>query len=124
MAVSKQYYELLPTGTNVPAGTTRVAPVTGPVVDMRTFLGGELVYRISNGGALGAPCTIMLQVSPDGANWFDYDQASSGDLAAGTVVQGPSIPLGRGGMYVRAIAFGNTTNACTVEAGAMMVKSL
>lgn len=124
MAVSKQYFECLPAGTSVPAGTAKAAPVVGQTIDARTFLGGELVYRIANSGAVGAPCTIMFQTSPDGLNWFDYMPVSSSDLLSGTVTQGPSVPLGRGAMYVRAIAYNNTTSACTVEAGAQMLKSL
>lgn len=124
MPASKSYGQFWPAGTPVPAGTTKGNPVLSSVVDGRTGYGGELVYRITNGGALGAPCTITFQTSPDGVNWFDYYNVYSGDNANGTVTQGPSVPMGRGGMYLRAIAYGNTSSACTVEGGIEMVTGL
>lgn len=125
MPATKAYTVLITAGTTVAANTTKASPAGGAVtLDARTFYGGELVYRITNGGSLGAACTIMFQVSPDGSNWFDYFPVSGADLVSGTVTQGPSITLSRGPMYVRAIAYGNSTNACTVEAGAMMVTGL
>jgi hypothetical protein len=117
MAATKAYGQFWPAGTSVPAGTVKGSPIISSVVDARTGYGGELVYRITNGGALGAACTIMFQTSPDGTNWFDYYPVSSSDLLSGTVTQGPSVTMSRGGMYLRAIAYGNTTSACTVEGG-------
>jgi hypothetical protein len=121
MAASKQYFPIFPAGTNVPAGTTKASPVVVNVVDARAAYGGEIVWRITNGGALGAACTITFQTSSDGSNWFDYQNVYSSDLLSGTVTNGPSIALGKGGMYVRAIAWGNTTNACAVEGGIQLV---
>ena len=124
MPATKVFSQLIPAGTSVTAGTTKASPVTGSAVDARTAYGGELVYRITNGGALGVACTITFQVSPDGANWFDFYSVSSADLTSGRVTEGPSITFSRGGMWLRAIAYGNTTNACTVEAGVMLVTGL
>jgi hypothetical protein len=117
MAATKAYGQFWAAGVNVPAGTTKASPVLSAVIDGRTGYGGELIYRITNSGALGAPCTITFQTSPDGTNWFDYYSVFSGDLLSGTINQGPSITMARGGMYLRAIAYGNTNNACTVEGG-------
>lgn len=124
MAATKAYGQFFAAGTSVAAGTTKASPVVGSTIDARTGYGGELVYRITNGGSLGAACTIMFQTSPDGTNWFDFYPVSSSDLLSGTVTQGPSITMSRGGMYLRAIAYGNTTSACTVESGIEQVTGL
>ena len=124
MPATKANFPLWTVATNVPAGTTKASPVVGFSIDARAHYGGELVWRIVNGGALGAPCMIMFQTSPDGSDWYDYYAVSSSDLLAGTVTQGPSISLSRGGMYVRAIAYGNTTNSCTVQASIEAVTGL
>jgi hypothetical protein len=124
MAATKGYSSFWSSATSVPANTTKASPVIGSTVNATTGYGGELVYRITNGGALGAACTIMFQTSPDGTNWFDFYPVSSSDLLSGTVTQGPSVTMPRGGMYLRAIAYGNTTNACTVEAGIEQVTAL
>lgn len=121
MSATKAYFAFFAAGTSVPAGTTKASPVIGNMVDARTAYGGEMVWRITNGGALGAACTITFQTSSDGSNWFDYQNVYSSDLLSGTLTNGPSIALGKGGMYVRAIAWGNTTNACTVEGGVQLV---
>jgi len=124
MPANKSFSALFAAGTNVPAGTTRASPVVGSTVNTTAAYGGELAWRITNGGALGAACTILFQVSPDGTNWFDYYPVGSSDLVSGTVSQGPSITLSRSGMYLRAIAYGNTTSACAVEAGVMLTTGL
>lgn len=116
MAATKAQSTLFAANTNVPAGTTRSAPVIGNTVDASTSYGGQLDFRITNSGALGAACTITFQTSSDGSNWFDYWSVSSSDLSSGTKTEGPSIPLGKGAIKVRPIAYGNTTSACTVEA--------
>ena len=120
--MTKSYQPLFAAGTSVPAGTTRAAPVVSQVVDARTAAGaGEIAWRITNGGALGAACTIVFQISADGANWFDYFPVSSGDLLGATITNGPSVAANRPVMYWRAIAYGNSNNACTVEAGIHLV---
>lgn len=116
MPATKEAFALIGANTSVAAGTARTAPAGGaPVVDTRTFLSGLLLARISNGGSLGAACTIEFQVSPDGTNWFTHSLVSSSNLLAGTLTEG-CISYEQGNMYVRAIAYGNTTSICTVEA--------
>lgn len=121
MPATKAYSSLFPAGTSVPAGTTKTAPIVSSVVDGRTAYGGELTWRITNGGALGLPCIVMFQISSDQINWFDYQPVASADLLNATITQGPSIRMSAGGMYIRAIAYGNTTSACTVESGIQQV---
>lgn len=112
MAISKQTVTVL-AATSVPAGTTLASPVSG-ASDVRTFAGGEWTYKISNGtGAPNLPATLVLQISHDGTNWYDYFTIT-GSAAANVVISG-SVNLGRGVMYPRAIAYGNTTNSVTVE---------
>ena len=128
MPATKAYGQFFAAGTVVPAGTTKGAPVVSDVVDTRTGYGGDLSYRITNSGALGAACIIMFQISAVGgtnpADWTDHYPVASSDLLAGTVTQGPAITASRGARYQRAIAYGNTTNACTVEGGIHQVTGL
>lgn len=113
MAINKQAVTIL-VSTNVPAGTTAAAPVVGAAIDVRAFAGGEWGYKITNGAsAPTVPCTLMLQTSPDGANWYDYFTVGGASGAAG--VASGSITMARGVMFARVIAYGNTTNAVTVE---------
>ncbi len=121
---SKAALTLFTANTVVPAGTTKAQPVPGNVLDVSTGYGGLIGWRITNSGALGAPCVIMFQNSPDGANWFDMEPAYSENLTANTVSQGPSIPLRIGAKFLRAIAYGNTTSGCMVEAYLEHVTSL
>lgn len=123
MPATKAYSSIFAAATNVPAATTAGAPIAGTSVNTSAGYGGELIYRITNSGALGAPCVIMFETSPEGTNWFDYHAVASKDLLTGTVTEG-SISLSRGSMFVRAIAYGNTTSACTVEAGIQQVTAL
>lgn len=115
MATTKEAFVLI-ASTSVAAGTAKSAPVGGAaVVDTRTFLGGQLLARITNNAALGAACTVEFQVSPDGTNWFYHSSVSSSNLLSGTISEA-AIPYEQGNMYVRAIAYGNTTGNCQVEA--------
>lgn len=100
--------------TSVAAGTLKTAPVAGAAIDVRAYYGGELTYKITNGTAPAAPCAVTFQSSHNGVDWFDY-QTMAGDTVVSSITTG-SILLDRGVMYVRAIAYGNTTNAVTVEA--------
>jgi len=113
MAITKQPVAIL-AATNVPAGTNAGAPVMGAAVDVRAFAGGEWAYKITNGAsAPTVPATLVLQTSHDGTNWYDYftvgGQASAAGVASG------SVTMSAGVMYARAIAYGNVTNAVTVE---------
>lgn len=123
MPASKIYVTLFD-NVLVPAGTLAGSPIEGAKIDVGTLYGGELTWRIQNSGAIGAPCVIMFQISQNGVDWYDYEPASSKDLSSGTVSQGPSFQLRRGPMWVRAIAYGNTTSACNVTAGAHLTTGL
>jgi hypothetical protein len=114
MANAKASLAFWSTATNVPAATTRATPVASSAVQTDGN-GGELVFRIINSGALNAPCTIEFQESIDGTNWFTYYSVYSADLLSGTKNEGPSITAPRGAKFQRAIAYGNTNSACTVE---------
>lgn len=113
MAITKTPVTIL-APTNVPAGTTAAAPVAGAAVDVRTLAGGEWAYKITNGAsAPTVPCTMVLQTSHDGTNWYDY--FAIGGAAGASGVTSGSVAMSAGVMYARAIAHGNTTNAVTVE---------
>lgn len=124
MPASKLYGQLFAAGTSVPAGTTKASPVVSSMIDVGTVYGGELTWRITNSGALGAPCVITFQVSYNGSDWYDLWPVQSDNLVSGTVSQGPTVPLPRSVMYVRAIAHNNTTSACIVQAGVMLTTQL
>lgn len=118
MAISKQAVIVL-APTSVPAGTTLASPVSGSS-DVRNFSGGEWVYKITNGsGAPSLPATIILQVSHDGTNWYDYFIVAGNTTASG-VVSG-SVSMSKGVMYARVIAYGNTINSVFVESFAQVV---
>lgn len=119
MAINKQAVSIL-AATSVLAGATAASPVTGAAVDVRAFAGGEWGYRITNGSS--APtvgCTIVLQVSPDGVNWFDFYNVSGNTAASGG--GNGTVTMTRGVMYARMIAYGNTTNPVTVESSLQAV---
>ena len=113
MAITKQAVTIL-APTNVPAGTTAAAPVAGGAVDVRALAGGEWAYKITNGAsAPTVPCTLVLQTSHDGAKWYDY--FTIGGASGSSGISSGSVTMGAGVMYARAIAYGNATNAVTVE---------
>jgi hypothetical protein len=123
MAATKSFSALWATATTIPAGTLESAPVASPAIDVSTSYGGELTYRITNSGALGSPGILMFQISQNGTDWYDYQPIASKDNLSGTVTPG-TISLVRPAMFLRAVAFGNTTNAITVQAGVMLLTGL
>lgn len=111
--------------TSGAAGTSKASPgVTGGWIDVRAYYGGELGYSFTNGSASpGQPGTIQFQTSPDnGTTVYDYQSVSGTDTVASSVNSG-SIALGKA-MYIRAICYGNTTNAVTFAATLQAVVSL
>lgn len=124
MALAKSSVAVL-APTSGAAGTTKAAPgATGSWIDTRAYYGGELGYSITNGAsAPGVAGALQFQVSPDnGVTVFDY-QLVAGDTVASSVTTG-AILLDRGVMYVRAIGYGNTTNAVTFAANLQAVTAL
>lgn len=124
MPATKVSYPFWNAATEVAAGKTKAAPLVSFTLDARSFYGGEIYWRIVNKGALAKPCIILFQVSSDGADWYDHWRVSSDDLLAGTISQGPTIPAPRGARYLRAIAYGNETSACDVQASVDMLTAL
>lgn len=123
MAITKSAVTVL-ASTSVSAGSTKASPgATGSSIDCRSYYGGELTYKITNGGsAPGVALSLTFQSSHDGTNWYDY-QTVAGDTTASSVNSG-SIFLDQGVMYVRAIAYGNTTNSVTVEANLQAITAV
>lgn len=116
--MAKAWGELFAPGTVIPAGRNKATAIVSNVLDFRNRSSGGLIdWRITNSGALGAPCIIMFQTSRDGSNWFDYYPVAGSDLLTGTVTEGPSVPASAHSTYLRALAYGNTNNACAAEAG-------
>lgn len=123
MPITKSAVSVL-ASASAAAGSTKAAPgAAGAAIDCRAYYGGELTYKITNGGSAPvAACALTFQASPNGTDWFDY-QTVGGDTIASSITSG-SILLDRGVLYVRAIAYGNTTNAVTVEAGLQAVTAV
>lgn len=122
MPISKSAVAVL-ASTSVPPGTTRTSPVAGSAVDCRAHYGGLLTYAIANGAsAPGVAVSLTFQVSSDGATWRDL-WTVGGDIVANSQNSG-SIDLPRAAMYLRPIAYGNTTNAVTVAAELQAVTGL
>jgi hypothetical protein len=123
MAITKTAVAVLASTSSAAGTTTKASPsVTGSTIDCRAYYGGELTWKITNGTAPGLALSLTFQASHDGTNWYDYF-TSGGDTTASSVNSG-SIILDRGVMYLRAIAYGNTTNAVTVEASLQAVTAL
>lgn len=123
MAITKSAVAVL-ASQSLAAGSTKASPgITGSSVNCTAYYGGELTWKVTNGAsAPGVAGAITVQASHDGTNWFDYF-AAGGDAVASSVNSG-SVLLDRGVMYVRAIAYGNTTNAVTVEVQLQAVTGL
>lgn len=97
---------------NCAAASTKASPgVNSGWVDIRTYDGADVGWRIVNGGsAPGVAPTLVVQQSPDnGTTVYDYAQVG-GDTTASSDNSG-SIYVDRAVMYVRIIGYGNTTNA-------------
>lgn len=116
MAISKSAVTVF-ASASVTAGGTKASPHAtgiGGTIDVRAYYGGEIGFKITNGGSPPAVAiTLTFQVSHDGTAWYDY-YSTAGDIVASSINSGSFI-LDRGVMYARLIAYGNTTNAVTVE---------
>jgi hypothetical protein len=125
MAITKTAVAVL-ASVSVPAGGIKASPNAagiGATIDCRSYYGGELTWKITNGAsAPGVAMSMTFQVSPDGTTWFDYYTVASDTVISS--VNSNSVQLDRGVMYLRVIAYGNTTNAVTAEAGLQAVTAV
>jgi len=118
MAKTTAEVVLITAATSVAAGTTKASPVTGTTQDVSANDGGDVHWRVKNGSsAPGAAGKITLQAttktSPAAGDWYDYYEVQ-GDSAANSDTSG-TFWLDKGITKVRGIAWGNTTNAVTVD---------
>jgi len=117
MAITKSAITVF-TSAAVPAGGTKAAPATGGTgtsVSTSSYGRSGLTYRIKNGAsAPGAAGVMAIQISSDGANWFDY-QTMAGDTVANSDNSG-TIVIDAYVQNVRALCYGHTTNQVTFEA--------
>jgi hypothetical protein len=122
MAFTKTAVAVL-ASTSVAAGGTKASPgTTGSSINCTTYYGGDLVWSITNGAsAPGVALALTFQVSPDGNIWYDY-YTVGGDLIASSVNSG-TIPLDQSTMYLRVIAYNNTTNAVTAAVSLQAISS-
>ena len=110
----------LQASTSVGAGSSQ----NSSSIDLTTKLLADLRGLITNGGALGAPCVVMVQVSSDNSTWKDTPMK----VAPAGVANGAAVPFFfkglQGGQYYRLTFNGHTTNSVTVEAFADYLTSL
>lgn len=125
MAITKTAVAVL-ASASIAAGGTKASPSTGGAgssVNCTTYYGGELTWKITNGSsAPGVALSLTFQASHDGTAWYDY-YTTAGDTTASSINSG-SLILDRGVMYLRALAYANTTNAVTVEANLQAITGL
>lgn len=116
MAISKAAVTILSSNSSAAGTSTKAAPsITGALIPCSSYYGGEIMYKISNSSsAPTVACSLTFQISSDGTNWYDY-YTVGGDNVASSITSG-AILLDRGVMNLRVIAYGNVTNAVTVEA--------
>lgn len=124
MAITKASVNILTSGTCAAASTKASPGQTGLWIACTGYYGGDIGYSISNtGGAVATAGTITFQSSPDnGTTVFDY-YTIAGTLNSADVVTG-TLWLDQGVMYVRAIAYGNTTNAVTCAANLQAITAV
>jgi hypothetical protein len=132
MASTKASVTIL-AAVSVAAGGTKGAPATGGTgswVAINTGYGGSLGYSILNGAsAPGVAGTITIQMSPDnGTTVFDwYSISGDTNIYNSSTLLGlttGALDLPKGPMYVRAICYGNTTNAVTFALNLQHVTAL
>lgn len=124
MVITKSAVTAL-TSTSAAAGTTKASPgATGSWLDLTAAYGGDLSWRLVNGGsAPGVAATLLVQASPDNGSTF-YDYATvGGDIIASSDNSG-TIWIDQGIQYVRVIVFGNTTNAVTGSASLSKITAI
>ena len=116
MAMTTAEATIIAAGTSIAPGGTESSPVpagVGATVGPFADYAATFAYRITNsGGALGAAATIVFYVSA-GSRLYEVDRVT-GDTAAASITYG-TIPCPPGFAYATAKAFGNQTNAVTVE---------
>jgi hypothetical protein len=110
MALTKAYVAI-----QASAPITPGTPVTATGVDLTAVYGGVLTWKITNGGS--APTTIpniVIQISHDNTNWYQFSPTFGGDLVASSV-NSRSLPIPVGVMYIRSICTAGATNGSTME---------
>lgn len=116
MAMTVQEAMIIPAGTSIAPGGTEAVPVqagagqtTGPNADY----GNSFAYRIANGSlAPGSPIIIAFYGISNGRA-YEIDRVS-GDVTANSSFSGV-VPCPPGFAQFSAKAFGNTSQAVTVE---------
>jgi hypothetical protein len=126
MALTKTR-QVIAASTSVAAGSSKGSPgVTSSTINTSTFYGGDIHWTITNGAsAPGAGLQITFQVSAtaDGSSgWVDYYTVGGDNVAFSSFSN--TIPFGMNVQYLRAIAYGNTTNAVTFSADISAVTGL
>jgi hypothetical protein len=113
------------TTTSIWSGATLAAAAgdtTSSVVALTTSYGAALNISLTN-GATGptVPAQVLIQVSNDNANWYDFGGALAASVAGGAVTAWGGIEIPFGAQYLRLVAGSNTGQAVTVSADISLV---
>src|SRR4051812_11930721 len=96
--------------SNTAGGTT-----TSTTLDLSTAYGAIVTAKITNGAtAPTVACTVTLNVSPDGTNFYQWQQGTGNLTNAGVQPLGFQIPPEA--IRANLVFTGNTGQAVTVEA--------
>lgn len=115
MAMTITETSIIAAGTSIAAGGTEASPVAagapstvGPFADYAC----SFAYRINNGTAPGTPLTLVFH-GVAGGRLYEIGRIA-GDTVLNSTFSG-AVPCPAGFSSFTARAFGNTTNAVTVE---------
>lgn len=111
MATATKTARTLQATTSNPAGGTTV----GGALALATALGGLATLVVTNGGTgPSAGCDAVLEISPDGARWFEYARLTAGTTPGATYAFHVEVPIAV--MDLRSRFTGNSGQPVTVEA--------
>lgn len=96
------------------ASITPGSPVTSSGVDLTAVYGGVLTWKITNGTAPTTVPTIVIQISHDNSNWYQFSPVFGGDIVASSV-NSRAIPIPVGVMWIRSVCTAGATNGSTME---------
>jgi hypothetical protein len=111
MALATKTFRVLQVPVTNPVGGS----TTSATWDLSTALGAVVQARVTNGAvALTAGCECVVQISGDGAGWYEYTRQVAG--TAINTVYDFAVELPAPLMRARVVFSGNAGQAVTVEA--------
>lgn len=118
MSATKGSSTLQATATSASGATTNSSSI-----NLTTYYGAYITAQVTNGAtAPTTPCTVTIQVGPDGTTWFDAVAGSSGLTNSAVYPFSFEIPIGV--MYARVKFSGHTAQSVTVAAQCTYVSAI